>query len=135
MYRCMTGLFCSICLAQRKAKLHFYWRASPRPIKIDSFPCFLLVVFSRAPLNGFLNHIYVRAFEKALIFVIIMFQAFASHMTTETQKQLELHRMQQEQLKRQQEHIMHQQHKIQELQVSGSCGESVLFQFEKLSEV
>lgn len=56
-----------------------------------------------------------------------MFQAFASHMTTETQKQLELHRMQQEQLKRQQEHIMHQQHKIQELQVSGSWSlESVL---------
>lgn len=99
--------------------MHFYWRASPRPIKIDSFPCFLLVVLPRAPLNGFLNRILCDVpFEKALIFLIIMFQAFASHMTTETQKQLELHRMQQEQLKRQQEHIMHQQHKIQELQVS-----------------
>ncbi|XP_059480201.1 transcription factor SOX-13-like isoform X2 [Neocloeon triangulifer] len=42
--------------------------------------------------------------------------AFASHMTTETQKQMELQRMQQEQLKRQQEHIFQQQHKIQELQ-------------------
>lgn len=56
-----------------------------------------------------------------------MFQAFASHMTTETQKQLELHRMQQEQLKRQQEHIMHQQHKIQELQVSYSVRICFLF--------
>jgi hypothetical protein len=49
--------------------------------------------------------------------LLLLLQAFASHMTTETQKQLELHRMQQEQLKRQQEHIMQQQHKIQELQV------------------
>ncbi|XP_063232242.1 transcription factor SOX-13-like [Bacillus rossius redtenbacheri] len=39
----------------------------------------------------------------------------ASQLSVEAQKQLEIHRMQQESLKRQQEHILQQQHKIQEL--------------------
>ncbi|XP_065347361.1 transcription factor Sox-5-like isoform X1 [Cloeon dipterum] len=43
-------------------------------------------------------------------------KAYANHLTTETQKQMELQRMQHEQLKRQQDHILQQQHKIQELQ-------------------
>jgi hypothetical protein len=38
-------------------------------------------------------------------------------MTSETQKQLELQRFQEEHLKRQQEYIQQQHHKIQELQV------------------
>ncbi|XP_021927831.1 transcription factor SOX-5-like isoform X2 [Zootermopsis nevadensis] len=43
-------------------------------------------------------------------------KAFASHVTSETQKQLELQRFQEEHLKRQQEYIQQQHHKIQELQ-------------------
>ncbi|XP_071453156.1 transcription factor Sox-6-like [Hetaerina americana] len=43
-------------------------------------------------------------------------KAFASHISSETQKQMELQRLQAEHLKRQQEHIIHQQQKIQELQ-------------------
>ncbi|KAJ4451135.1 hypothetical protein ANN_02576 [Periplaneta americana] len=43
-------------------------------------------------------------------------QAYAPHMSAETQKQLELQRFQEEHLKRQQEYIQQQHHKIQELQ-------------------
>lgn len=57
------------------------------------------------------------------MFSLILFtlQAFASHVTSETHKQLELQRLQEEHLKRQQDYIQQQHQKIQELQV---CSEN-----------
>lgn len=49
--------------------------------------------------------------------VLLMLQAFASHVTSETHKQLELQRLQEAHMKRQQDYIQQQHHKIQELQV------------------
>jgi len=49
--------------------------------------------------------------------VRLMLQAFASHVTSETHKQLELQRLQEAHMKRQQDYIQQQHHKIQELQV------------------
>ena len=49
--------------------------------------------------------------------VLLILQAFASHVTSETHKQLELQRLQEAHMKRQQDYIQQQHHKIQELQV------------------
>ncbi|KAJ9599072.1 hypothetical protein L9F63_010464, partial [Diploptera punctata] len=54
--------------------------------------------------------------DSKLVSIFNRLPVYASHISSETQKQMEIQRFQEEHLKRQQEYIQQQHHKIQELQ-------------------
>lgn len=73
------------------------------------------------------NFILISLFQLKIFILFLLFsflflsQSFPGHLTAETQKQIDMQRLQTEHLKRQQEHIM--QHNIQELQAQISKGQ------------